>query len=177
MKVFCVEQNRWAGRNLKFRSGSALAHASLRRAAMSGSQGNVWAEVARKNIKHGTQSRTQTYRRTIQNRKLRAKIKPYRQKLAALIPKNKKLAGLIFASTEKFALQIYLVIRHSMANFKTNYYRPISSKLWVSNITKMRARSKRITRENGLKKHVMPKGSGAKLLGAHSPYKKKIKMP
>lgn len=95
--VFCVEQGRWTGQNMRFRSGSALAHVALRRAAMSGDQSKVWAEVARKNLKHGTQSSSGTYRRTIQNAKVRAKIAPYRRKIAGLMPKNIKLAGVVFA--------------------------------------------------------------------------------
>lgn len=95
--VFCVEQGRWRGRNMRFRSGTALAHARLRRAAMSDSQGDVWAEVARKNLKHGTQSSTQTYRRTIQNSKLRSKIAPYRKALLDKLPGEMRLAGLIVA--------------------------------------------------------------------------------
>ncbi|MBW2734928.1 MAG: hypothetical protein JRH20_21300 [Deltaproteobacteria bacterium] len=99
--VFCVEQNRWAGQKTRFRSGSAIAHVALRRAAMSGSQSKVWAEVARKNLRHGTQSSTQTYRRTIQNKRLRKKIAPYRRRLLALLPKDMRLAGMVFAINGK----------------------------------------------------------------------------
>lgn len=101
VKVFCVEQGRWRGQRMAFRSGGAVAHLALQKAAMSGSQGAVWAEVARKNLKHGTQSNTSTYRRTIQNAKLRKKISPYRKKIAKMIPANKKLAGMVFAINGK----------------------------------------------------------------------------
>jgi hypothetical protein len=101
VSVFCVEQGRWAGQNMRFRSGSALAHVALRRAAMSGDQSKVWAEVARKNLKHGTQSSSGTYRRTIQNAKVRSKIAPYRRKIAKQLPKNIKLAGIVFAINGK----------------------------------------------------------------------------
>ena len=97
VSVFCVEQGRWRGQNMRFRSGSALAHVALRKAAMSGDQSKVWAEVARKNLKHRSQSSTSTYRRTIQNAGVRSKIAPYRRKIAALLPKNIKLAGVVFA--------------------------------------------------------------------------------
>ena len=101
VKVFCVEQGRWRGQNMKFRGGGALAHVSLRKAAMSGSQGKVWEEVARKNIKHGTQSSTSTYRRTIQNAALRRKISPYRKAIVAKLPPGLRLAGMVFAINGK----------------------------------------------------------------------------
>jgi hypothetical protein len=97
VSVFCVEQGRWQGQNMRFRSGQALAHVALRKAAMSGDQGKVWAEVARKNLKHGTQSSSGTYRRTIQNAKVRSKISPYRRDIMKKLPGGTKLAGVVFA--------------------------------------------------------------------------------
>lgn len=93
--VFCVERGRWAGQNMQFQSGGAVAHVALRTAALTGSQGAVWAEVARSNLQHGTQSQTDTYRRTIQNEALRGKIDPYRQQLLQLFPRDLQLAGLV----------------------------------------------------------------------------------
>ncbi len=101
VSVFCVEQGRWRGQNMKFSAGRAVAHLRLQRANMSGSQSQVWAEVARKNVKHGTQSSTSTYRRTIQNDKVRAKIAPYRKKLVKMLPANTRLAGVVFAINGK----------------------------------------------------------------------------
>jgi|GEM_PF-3366367 len=101
VNVFCVEQGRWRGQNMKFSAGKALAHVGLQRAAMSGSQGSVWKEVARKNIKHGNQSSTSTYRRTIQDAKLRRKISPYRKTIASRLPKGMSLAGMVFAINGK----------------------------------------------------------------------------
>lgn len=99
--VFCVEQGRWRGQNMKFKSGGAMADVSIRRAAMRGSQSAVWKEVAKKNLLHGTQSSTQTYRRTIQNAKLRKKIKPYIRQLKARLPRDERLAGLVFGINGK----------------------------------------------------------------------------
>lgn len=99
--VFCVEQGRWRGQNMKFKSGGAMADVSIRRAAMKGSQSEVWSEVAKKNVMHGTQSSTQTYRRTIQNAKLRNKIKPYVRQLKTRLPRDERLAGLVFGINGK----------------------------------------------------------------------------
>ena len=99
--VFCVEQGRWAGQNMKFKGGGAMADVSIRRAAMKGSQSEVWNEVAKKNVLHGTQSKTQTYRRTIQNAKVRKKIKPYVRQLKQRLPRDERLAGLVFGINGK----------------------------------------------------------------------------
>ena len=101
VSVFCVERGRWAGQNMKFSAGKALAHIGLQKARMSGSQSTVWAEVAKKNLRHGTQSRTSTYRRTIQNSKIRKKIAPYRRDIQKAIPDDMKLAGVVFAINGK----------------------------------------------------------------------------
>ncbi len=101
VKVFCVEQGRWQGRDMKFKGGNSMAHAELRKAAMSGKQSEVWQEVARKNETHGTSNETQTYRRTIQNKKIRKKIAKFRKDLMRKLPKDLKLAGFLFAINGK----------------------------------------------------------------------------
>ena len=100
VEVFCVEQGRWQGRKMKFKGGGALAHAQLRKAALSGSQGNVWSEVQRKNATHDTESNTQTYRRTVQKPQLRTKIKKYRDEIARKLP-DTQLVGFVFAVNGK----------------------------------------------------------------------------
>ena len=86
---------------MKFSAGRAVAHLGLQKAAMTGSQSKVWSEVARKNLKHGTQNATSTYRRTIQNGEVRAKIAPYRNRLMGLLPPGIPLAGMVFAINGK----------------------------------------------------------------------------
>ncbi len=101
VEVFCVEEGRWQGQNMRFSSGKAIADISVRRAAMSGKQAAVWSSVAAKNVLHGTQSSTQTYRRTIQNRKLRKKIRPYVKELKSRLPEGERLAGVVFGINGK----------------------------------------------------------------------------
>jgi hypothetical protein len=96
VSVFCVEQGRWQGQNMKFSAGSAMADTAIRKAAMTGSQSEVWQQVSKKNEQHGTQTATQTYRRTIQNADVRKKIRPYVNDLKARLPRDHKLAGLVF---------------------------------------------------------------------------------
>ncbi len=99
--VFCVEQGRWRGQNMKFSAGKAVADVAVTRAAMSGNQSKVWSEVSKKNVFHGTQSSTQTYRRTIQNADLRKKIRPYVKELKSRLPADRMLAGMIFGVNGK----------------------------------------------------------------------------
>ena len=101
VSVFCVEEGRWSGQNMKFQSGQAMADVSVRRAAMTGSQSNVWETVSKKNALHGSQSATQTYRRTIQNPSVRKKVQPYVRQLIDKMPADKQLAGLVFGVNGK----------------------------------------------------------------------------
>jgi hypothetical protein len=94
--VFCVEHGRWNGGKMEFASGGAIAHGTLAQAAMTGDQGKVWEEVARKNAVEGTANETDTYRRTVQDGKLREKITAHRAALKAKLPRG-RLAGFVFA--------------------------------------------------------------------------------
>lgn len=94
--VFCVEHGRWSGARMEFAAGGALAHGKLAQAALSGEQGAVWAEVARKNEAEGTESSTGTYRRTVQDEALRARIQKHRDALKSQLPRG-RLAGFVFA--------------------------------------------------------------------------------
>ncbi len=101
VSVFCIEQGRWQGQEMKFRSGGAMADFSIQKAALKGSQSDVWNEVSKKNVRHGTQSNTQTYRRTIQNEKLRKQIRPHVRRLTAKLPKDGQLAGVVLGINGK----------------------------------------------------------------------------
>ncbi|MBI1946250.1 MAG: hypothetical protein HYS27_11165 [Deltaproteobacteria bacterium] len=94
--VFCVEHGRWAGQRMEFSSGGALAHGRLAEAALTGDQSKVWAEVARKNGVEGTENATGTYRRTVQDAKLRERIARHRSAIKAMLPRG-RLAGFVFA--------------------------------------------------------------------------------
>jgi len=64
--VFCVEHGRWDGRKAEFASAGALAHTELRGKASYDGQGDVWDEVASKNVKRhrDRDNDTGTYRGT-----------------------------------------------------------------------------------------------------------------
>lgn len=95
--VVCVEQGRWEGQDLSFRPGLAVAHPDLRRAALFSEQGAVWNEVARKSQVSGVSSETGTYRRVLQDAKLRQRISQYLDELQAKLPRDERLAGLAVA--------------------------------------------------------------------------------
>jgi hypothetical protein len=95
--VFCVEQSRWQGQDLSFQPGLAVAHPDLRRAALFQEQGAVWGEVARKSQASGVSSPTGTYRRVLQDAKLRERIGRYLDELQAKLPRDERLAGVAVA--------------------------------------------------------------------------------
>jgi len=97
LEVRCVEQGRWEGTDLTFRAGEAVAHPDLRRAALFKGQGDVWSEVARKSSASQVSSATGTYRRVLQDKKVRDRIKGYLDELQARIPRSEKLTGLAVA--------------------------------------------------------------------------------
>lgn len=168
--VFCVEQGRWRGQNMKFKGGGAMADVSVRRAAMKGSQSAVWNEVAKKNVLHGTQSSTQTYRRTIQNADVRKKIKPYIRQLKARLPKDERLAGLVFGINGKIHVADIFgnpVLFHDLSDKLLSAYvlealghqvnrraRPVSSDAAKSFIGKGRKSKARHIRKSGRAKNV-----------------------
>lgn len=95
--VVCVEQGRWNGQDLTFQPGIAVAHPDLRRAALFSEQGAVWGEVARKSEVSGVSSPTGTYRRVLQDAKLRQRISQYLDELQAKLPRDERMAGLAVA--------------------------------------------------------------------------------
>ncbi|HYH97753.1 ARPP-1 family domain-containing protein [Hyalangium sp.] len=95
--VVCVEQGRWDGKDLTFQPGIAVAHPDLRRAALFSEQGAVWGEVARKSQAEGVSSPTGTYRRVLQDAKLRERIGQYLNELQAKLPRDGRMAGLAVA--------------------------------------------------------------------------------
>jgi len=97
LEVRCVEQGRWEGADLSFHSSEAVAHPDLRKAALFKGQGDVWNEVARKSSASQVSSTTGTYRRVLQDKAVRERIKGYLDELQAKIPRNERLTGLAVA--------------------------------------------------------------------------------
>lgn len=97
LEVRCVEQGRWAGADLTFHSSESVAHPDLRKAALFKGQGDVWSEVARKSDVSKVSSNTGTYRRVLQDKAVRDRIKGYLDELQSKVPRNEKLTGLAVA--------------------------------------------------------------------------------
>lgn len=97
LEVRCVEQGRWAGADLSFRSSEAVAHPGLRKAALFEGQGDVWNEVARKSQASNVSSSTGTYRRVLQDEAVRRRIKGYLDELQAKLPRSPRLTGVAVA--------------------------------------------------------------------------------
>jgi len=92
--VFCVEHGRWQGER-SFQSGGAMGHVELRKTALAGDQGKVWAEVARSNKRLETENASDTYRAAA--RKLAGDAGPIAKELSAALAARKDAAGLAVA--------------------------------------------------------------------------------
>jgi hypothetical protein len=92
--VFCVEQGRWRGAE-GFDSGRSMGHTELRKKALAGDQGKVWAEVARANALLGTRNDSDTYRAAA--RKLGGEAGPVAKELAAALARERDVAGIAVA--------------------------------------------------------------------------------
>jgi hypothetical protein len=64
--VYCVEHGRWTEQTKEFATARALAHGRLRGQASYAAQGEVWHEVAAKNVARKTTNASDTYRRVAQ---------------------------------------------------------------------------------------------------------------
>ena len=94
LNVYCVEQGRWQGNDMKFGAGGvgrggggALADPTVRGAAQSAGQQQVWSEVAAKNAKSGSNNGATTYQETLKSKKHVATIQSY-DKAFASFPKE-----------------------------------------------------------------------------------------
>lgn len=73
--VYCIEQDRWAGKTEKFSSPASMAHQELRKSAMSGeSQDRIWREAATKADSMGVSSKTRNYQEIYDDRDVRRRV-------------------------------------------------------------------------------------------------------
>lgn len=73
--VYCIEQERWSGKNAVFASGNSLAHQSLRASAAKGeSQGAIWKEVDKQSARTKVSSRTRDYQEIYKDKAVRRQL-------------------------------------------------------------------------------------------------------
>ncbi len=84
--VYCVEHGRWDNSGKSFTTAKALAHGRLRGKASFEAQGEVWKEVAEKNVKRRTVNATDTYR-TVARQQSDGTLKGWQQKVDAALAK------------------------------------------------------------------------------------------
>ncbi|MEI6971760.1 MAG: DUF6569 family protein [bacterium] len=73
--VYCVEQDRWAGKSERFTSAVSMAHQELRRSAMSGaSQDSIWLAASAKAASAGVSSQTRNYQDIYDDRRVKRQI-------------------------------------------------------------------------------------------------------
>lgn len=94
LNVYCVEQGRWQGGDMKFGAGTvgrggggALADPTVRAAAQGAGQQQVWSEVAAKNAKSGASGGATTYQETLKSKANVSKVQNY-EKAFASFPKE-----------------------------------------------------------------------------------------
>lgn len=92
--VFCVEHGRWRGAGA-FESARAMGHVELRKRAIDGDQGRVWAEVRSANVALGTTNATDTYR--LAARKLGGEVGPLTRQVLDALGQANDTAGLAVA--------------------------------------------------------------------------------
>lgn len=106
--VFCVEHGRWSEGDTGrvFKSSGALAHGRLRAQASFNGQGEVWAEVSRKNGSLAIKNGTDTYRNIAakQTKELGVSEKRIDAAIAKVSPQDRsKMIGFVVALNGKIA--------------------------------------------------------------------------
>ncbi|MFH2010151.1 MAG: DUF6569 family protein [bacterium] len=78
LPVYCVEQGRWHGSSMKFKSGNVVSSQSLRKSAVrKGSQGQIWDKVAVKTRQVKATTSTQTMHASYRSKFWRQKAPAY----------------------------------------------------------------------------------------------------
>ncbi len=93
--VFCVEHGRWDNSSKELTTANALAHGRLRGRANYDTQSDVWAEVADKNEKRQTKSKSDTYRHVAQAQASGSLAGDWEKKINASLAKLPSKAQLV----------------------------------------------------------------------------------
>lgn len=105
--VFCVEHGRWDNSSTSFTTAKALAHGRLRGKASFEAQGDVWKEVATKNVERKTSNSTDTYR-TVAKQQSDGTLKTWEKKVTDALAKvpaadRDRMIGYVIALDGKVA--------------------------------------------------------------------------
>jgi hypothetical protein len=87
--VYCIEQERWAGKNTAFASPATLAHPALRGSAARGeSQQAIWKAVDERSRKIGVSSRTRNYQQVYEDKAVQKRLDDYVSRFRGLNDRN-----------------------------------------------------------------------------------------
>jgi len=96
VNVRCVEQGRWAGQQMGFKSAKAFAGSRARSAVQFKGQGQVWAEVAAQNAAAKVRSSSGTLQATLNDKEVQKK---YQEHEKAILPslEGRNVVGMVVA--------------------------------------------------------------------------------
>ncbi len=100
VNVRCVEQGRWHGRKMAFRSGAAFAGSGARSAVQFESQTRVWKEVAKQNSAAGVRTSTGTLKATLDSGAVERRYREYREALTPAL-RGRTTVGMVVAMNGK----------------------------------------------------------------------------
>lgn len=94
VRVFCVEHGRWVAKTEEFKSGRAMAQASVRLRARAGQEA-VWSQVADEQERLSAPSETGALRSVRESPEVQGKIRPYTHALSDLPDDFPRACGVV----------------------------------------------------------------------------------